>query len=84
MEYLIYQDLQSAKDRSFQIADEQGCTDDVTMYWFTVISHPTNGEGAMCIGEGEENKLTTQEQSELVNQQYMDDNGWFPPLPPNL
>ena len=84
MTYLIYQDIQSAKDRSFQIADEQECTDDVTMYWFTVINHPTNLEGAMCINEGEENKLTSQEQSELVNQQYMDDNGWFPPLPPNF
>ena len=35
----------------------------------------------MQISEGEEDKLTLEEQSQLVSQQFMDDNGWFPPMP---
>ena len=82
MQYLIYSNHQQAEDRSFDIATEQGCSDYITMYWFNVMNHPTNGESAMCIGEGEENKLTIEEQNELVSQLYMDINGWFPPSPP--
>jgi hypothetical protein len=81
MQYLIYPNHQDAVNRSFDIATEQGCTDNVTMYWFGVINHPTNNEAAMQIPEGEENKLTSQEQSQLVSQEYMDGNGWFPPFP---
>lgn len=82
MKYLIYLNHQQAEDRSFDIATEQGCTDDATMFWFNVADHPTNGEAAMCIGEGEEDKLTVEEQNQLVSQFYMDINGWFPPSPP--
>ena len=82
MQYLIYSNHQQAEDRSFDIATEQGCSDYVTSYWFNVVDHPTNGEAAMCIGEGEEDKLTIEEQNELVSQLYMDINGWFPPSPP--
>ena len=77
MQYLIYINNQEAKYRSFNIATEQGCSDDPTAYWFNVINHPTNGEAAMCIGEGEEDKLTIEEQSKLVSKEYMDINGWF-------
>lgn len=80
MQYLIYPNHQEAKIRSFQISSEQGCSDNVTTYWFRVVNHPTNGESAMEIGDGQENKLTSQEQSELISQQTMDDNGWFPPV----
>lgn len=84
MQYLIYPNHAEAEARSFDIATEQGCTDDVTMFWFGIVDHPTNGESAMQIPEGEEDKLTEQEQSELVSQEYMDVNGWFPPIPPMI
>jgi hypothetical protein len=82
MQYLIYPSHELAVQRSYNIASEQGCTDDVTAYWFVIVDHPTNGESAMQILEGEEDKLTPEEQSQLVSQQFMDDNGWFPLIPP--
>ena len=81
MKYLIYKDNQQAKSRSFEIALEQGCTDDVTMFWFMVINKPQSIESAMQIPDGEENKLTIEEQSKLVTQEYMENNGWFPKRP---
>jgi len=82
MQYLIYPSHELADQRSYDIADEQGCTNNVTTHWFGIVDHPTSGESAMQIIEGEEDKLTVEEQSQLVSQQFMDDNGWFPPIPP--
>ena len=81
MQYLIFENNDKAKVRSFQIAIEQGCSDDVTMFWFLVINKPQGIESALQIPDGEEDKLTIQEQNELVSQEYMDVNGWFPSRP---
>jgi hypothetical protein len=81
MLYLIFASEQDAIDASSQIAVEQGCTGDVTSYWFSWINHPTNGESALQVTET--SVLTEGEIASLQDQQFMDDNGWFaaPPEP---
>jgi hypothetical protein len=80
MLYLIFASEQDAIDASSQIAVEQGCTGDVTSYWFSWINHPTNGESALQVTET--SVLTEGEIALLKDQQFMDDNGWFAPPPP--
>ena len=84
MLYLIFASEQEAIDASQQIAVEQGCTGDVTSYWFSWIQHPTNGEGALQVPEDQTSVLTEEEIAILKDQQFMDDNGWFPPAPAPL
>jgi hypothetical protein len=84
MLYLIFASEQDAIDASSQIAVEQGCTGDVTSYWFSWINHPTNGESALQVPEDQTSVLTEGEIASLQDQQYMDDNGWFPPAPAPL
>jgi hypothetical protein len=83
MLYLIFASEQDAIDASSQIAVEQGCTGDVTSYWFSWINHPTNGESALQVPEDQTSVLTEGEIALLKDQQFMDDNGWFaaPPEP---
>jgi hypothetical protein len=81
MKYLIFPTMQLALNRSQEICVSQGCTGDTTTYWFGCTEHPTTEEGAMQIPEGQEALLTEQEILELKDQQYMNDNGWFPDQP---
>ena len=77
MMYLIFPSLQDALNRSQEICQQQGCTGDITTYWFGCIENQTTLEGAMEIPEGQEDVLLLQEISILQDQQYMVDNGWF-------
>ena len=77
MKYLIFPSLQDALNRSQAICQQQGCTGDITTYWFGCIENQTTLEGAMQVPEGYEDVLTPQEISDLENQQYMVDNGWI-------
>jgi hypothetical protein len=81
MKYLLFQTEQEALNRSKEICISQGCTGDTTTYWFEVIKNSLTEEGAMQVPEGQELLLTEQEILELKNQQYMNDNGWFPDQP---
>jgi hypothetical protein len=81
MKYLIFKTEQDALNRSQEICISQGCTGNTTTYWFGVIKHRITEEGAMQIPEGQESILTEQEISELKDQTYMQDNGWFPDQP---
>ncbi len=80
MKYLIFTTEQDALDRSQEICIQTGCTGDVTIYWFGCIVNQNTLEGALEVPEDQENFLTTQEISELKDQQYMVDNGWFPEI----
>lgn len=80
MMYLIFPTEQAAMDRSEQIAIAQGCTGDVTKYWFAwIVSYTNAPESAMMVPEDETDKLTPIEVTELKDQAYMEANGWFPP-----
>lgn len=73
----------SAKDYSKAIAENQGCHGDITEYWFEVIKHKDRNEWAFVVPEGEENKLTTEEQARLQTFAELAADGWFPnpPIP---
>lgn len=75
--YLIFPTEQEALDRSEQIAIGQGCTGDITKYWFGTIVNPSTQQGAMVVPEEEESLLTPQEVDSLKDEQYMVANGWF-------
>jgi hypothetical protein len=77
MVYLIFSSLQGAQDRSQAICQQQGCTGDITTYWFSCIENKNTLEGAMVVPEDQESLLTSEEISELKNEQYMIDNGWI-------
>jgi hypothetical protein len=76
--YLIFQTLQLAKEKSIEVCLQQGCTDDVTTYWFNSIENQITLQGAIEVPDEQEYLLTPQEISELKTQQYMTENGWFP------
>lgn len=78
MLYLIFPTEQEAIDRTQEIATEQGCTGDITLYWFGWIVHPSSTETALQVPDDQVGYLTPTEQSELKDQAYMDANGWFP------
>ena len=73
MQYLIFPTEQEAQDRSHQIAEEQGCSG-VTQYWFGWINK--DPQSALQVDQPE--LLTEEEVAELKDEQYMEDNGWFP------
>ena len=77
MVYLIFSSLQEAQDRSQEICQQQGCTGDITTYWFSCIENQTTMEGAMVIPEDQESLLTPEEISELKDERYMEMNGWI-------
>jgi len=80
MKYLIGFFIEGdAEMRSRVIAQEQGCFGDITEYWYGVYKHYARAEWALVIPQGEENKLTQEEQDDLKTQQECDDDGWFPP-----
>lgn len=80
MMYLIFPTEQAAMDRSEQIAIMNGCTGDVTKYWFGwVVSYTNAPETALMVSEDQTDELTPTEVTELKNQAYMEANGWFPP-----
>jgi hypothetical protein len=81
MKYLLFETEQEGLNRSQEICISQGCTGDTTTYWFGVIKHPLTEQGAMQVPEEQESLLTEQEVLELKDQQYMNDNGWFPDQP---
>ena len=83
MQYLIYTTKASAISRSKQIAASLGCGDadgDMTKEWFGIIEHLT--QAALCIPEGEESKLTTQQINQLKTYDFMKQQGWFPDIKP--
>jgi hypothetical protein len=81
MQYLIFNTKAAAQSRTAQIATNLGCgkhPDDVTREWFGVIEHPANiPQSALCIPEGEEDKLTLQERNILKDEAFMRQQGWF-------
>lgn len=81
MFYLVFSTEQAAKDRSEQIAVMNGCSGDVTTYWFGwIVSYTNAPESALMVPEDETDKLTPIEVTELKDQAYMEANGWFPPI----
>lgn len=80
MLYLIFPTEQAAKDRSEQIAVMNGCSGDVTTYWFGwVVSYTSAPETALMVPDDQTDELTPTEVTELKDQAYMESNGWFPP-----
>lgn len=67
MLYLIFPTEQAAKDRSEQIAIAQGCTGNVTEYWFGWTTNETYW--ALMIPEDETDKLTQAEIDSLITEQ---------------
>lgn len=86
MQYLIYTTKASAISHTKQIAVSLGCGDgagDITKEWFGVIEHPANlPQAALCIPEGEEGQLTTQQINQLKSYEFMKQQGWFPNIKP--
>jgi len=66
MQYLICASHADAIAISARVAQEQGCTGDVTAYWFGVQDHPTDGRAAVLVLADEEDKLSPDERAELV------------------
>lgn len=80
MLYLIFPTEQAAMDRSEQIAIINGCTGDVTKYWFGwIVSYTNAPETALMVPDNQTDELTPTEVTELKDQAYMEANGWFPP-----
>lgn len=83
MKYLTgFNSEKAAKDYSLAIGQNLGCHNDITVDWFKVIKHLTQDEWAFVVPEGEEHKLTMEEQGQLKDSEYMIENGWFSDLPP--
>ena len=81
MNYLVFENKILAKNRSSEIAQSLGCgsnIDDVTSEWFGVLEHPTTKKGTLIITLGEEDKLTEEEVSNLLTEEFMRQEGWFP------
>lgn len=77
MKYLIFPSLMDAVNRSEEVSRLQSLTEDISVYRFGCIEHLITLQGVMEVPEGKESLLTSQEISELKNEQYMVDNGWF-------
>jgi hypothetical protein len=81
MNYLVFENKILAQNRSSEIAVSLGCgsnIDDATVEWFGVLEHPVTKEGALAITPGEEDKLTEDEVSRLLSEDFMRQEGWFP------
>lgn len=68
---------QSAINRSEEIANFQGCTRDVTRYWFRWFKHSSSDEWSLDIIDGHESLLTQDEQNACKTYIELDSNGWF-------
>jgi hypothetical protein len=80
MKYLIYGDEQDAKNRSEQIANEQGCSGNLTKYWFGWVTSYSNPPAtALIVPEDQITKLDSSEQSLLQTQLQLESMDWFPP-----
>lgn len=80
MKYLIYGNEQDAKNRSEQIANEQGCSGNLTKYWFGWVTSYSNPPAtALIIPEDQTDKLNPSEQSLLQTQDQIKSMDWFPP-----
>lgn len=80
MKYLTFAEKADARSRTGTIATELGCgqqPEDITKYWFVLIEHPTPTDSALCIPEGEEDKLTADERLLLKSRSLMEAEGWF-------
>jgi len=81
MKYLVgFETENEAKQRSEEIAIVEGCVGEVSKYWFGIIKHKDRDEWAMCIPEGEEDKITQNEQDLLKEHSELDLDGWFPEI----
>ena len=81
MRYYITTTSEQAHGISAIKAQQQGCTG-TTSFWWQVITHPTTGGAALCIGDEEdgilyENGTTSIVAADLQPEEYMTDNGWF-------
>jgi hypothetical protein len=80
MKYLIYGNEQDAKNRSEQIANEQGCSGNLTKYWFGWITSYSNPPAtAMIVPDDQTDLLNHSEQSLLQTNAQLEAMGWFPP-----
>lgn len=77
MRYLIFSSFMDAINRSEDVSRQQSLTEDISVYRFGCVENVNTLQGAMELPEGKENLLTSQEISELKDDQYMLDNGWF-------
>lgn len=85
MKYLIGYFQESVPlARSEEIACDQGCHGEITLYWFGVFQKYDAEEWGMAIPEDQEDKITQEEIDSLKTWEYLDDNDWWspPPLPP--
>lgn len=81
MMYLIYPTEVPAKDKSKQVAASEGCTNDITHYWFsTIVSYTNPPFAALEVPDDQTDLLTPSEVSQLKDKAYMEANGWFPPF----
>lgn len=75
MKYLIFPSEAEAQFRNNQIAISQGSggADDVTQYWFGMITK--DGKAALVIEN--EDLLEDSEKAELKDEDYMKENNWI-------
>lgn len=82
MKYLTFSDRASAQARTGAVATALGCgqhPDDVTKYWFGIVTHPGQAPlSALVVPPEDEDLLTAQERSQLKDYAHMATQGWFP------
>lgn len=78
--YLVFPDLASAQNRSKAQALANGCDGVSTVYWWTVIQHPSNGQAALQIADSGPFgtvDLTAAEIAVLKTQVQLQAAGWL-------
>lgn len=81
MKYLIFTTEQDSLVRNEEIAITNGCTSDVTTYWFAwLVSYSNPPETAFCVPDNQIIYLTPSEVLQLKDEAYMEANDWFPPI----
>ena len=78
MKYLIgFLSEESVKTRTYEVAHVQGCTDNITEFWFGWIEHPARVEFGLIVPENEQFRLTDEEQAALKTYSELEADGWF-------
>lgn len=76
MKYLIFPSEADAQFRNHQIAIAQGSggVDDITQYWFGMITHQ---DGRAALEVDNESLLLSSEVAQLKNEDFMRNENWF-------
>lgn len=78
MLYLVYNTTEEAINRTAEIALDLGCDPRTTKFWYSWMVHPTLAPlTALEIPDLQAKYLTPSEQSSLLTQREMEDDGWF-------